>query len=98
MHTEVLAGLVYVMRMVNGSMKLKEHLRQSDRELQKTQRKLKVSSGTILKAQKLALSKAEKACSCRQLLECVKEQLYLAREQVTSVEAADVEAAVRSKG
>lgn len=51
-----------------------------------------------LRAQHLALSKSEKAHSCRDQLEGAEEQLYLGREKIISGEAASSEATVWNRG
>lgn len=71
---------------------------ESDWKLQKATRELQIASGTVLEAENLALSKSGVACSCSQQLEGVEEQLGLAREKVTSFEAASAKSAVQSKG
>lgn len=90
-------GLVDVVRMAKRSIILVEQLKESDWELQKTHCELKVTSGAGLKAQRLPLSKLEKAHFCCQQFGGVEEQIDLAREKVTSAEAAGAKAAVRSK-
>lgn len=55
-HVEVPAGFANVVRMVKCSITLKENLRESERELQKTQQELKVASDAILEAQHLAFT------------------------------------------
>lgn len=98
MYTEMPAGFVDVMQMAKHSVKLVEKLVESNRELHKTQRKLKVTGGAVYEAQQLALSKEKEVCLCRQQLEGVNEHLGMAHEKITRVEAAGDEAAVRSKG
>lgn len=55
------------------------------------------TSGAVLDAQHHVLGKLDEARSCRQQFEVVEKQVDLAREKVTSIEAASVEATARSK-
>lgn len=93
----MLAGLVDVGRMAKRSITLEVQIRESNREQMKTQRELQAASGTVLEAQHLPLSNSGKTCSCRQQWKGQEKQLDVVREKVISVEAENVESAVRSK-
>lgn len=65
-HNEGPAGLVDKVRMAKRGTPLEEQLRESDWELQKRQRYLKIAIGAVLKYQHFAFSKPKEARSCRQ--------------------------------
>lgn len=77
---------------------LKEWPRECTWKLQKIRRELKRTSGAVLEAHCLALSKAKKAWLCRQQLESDETQLDSALEKVICAEMASAEAAVRIEG
>lgn len=84
--------------MAKRSIILVHHLRESSRELWRTQCELQISSGAVMEAQHLALCKMEEARPCLQKLEGLEGQLNFAREKVTNAEAASFEDAVQSNG
>lgn len=98
MPTAILASLVDVVQMAKHSITLDRKLRESNRELEKAQRVLQVTSSAFLEAQHLAFSKSGKAGSCCDQLKGVKEQLDLVHYKAISLEAASADAAVGSNG
>lgn len=85
---------VAVVQIAKHSITLKEQLRESDLGLQNPQRKVQVANSAFLEALHLALRKQEETRSCCQKLNGAEAQQDLAREKVTSVEAANAEAAI----
>lgn len=92
--TEVVAGLVDVLRMAKRSIILKEQLFGNDPEIQKTQHELQIAIGMILEAQHLPLNELEAACRYCQQLEDIEEQLDFFRGKSIVVEGASAEAAM----